>query len=107
MALVRVAREPRSPRPVCPRESLTHPCTSQQLYVVLDTDTPHALQPDGFSVHPLRHRRHPRHRRESPKALSAPLNSLGRVQIPIEDETAGCTDMRANAQGLLDAFATA
>jgi hypothetical protein len=29
-------------------------------------DTPQGLQPDGFSVHP------PSHRRESPKALSAP-----------------------------------
>ena len=59
------------------------------------SDTPRGLQPSGFSVHP------PSQRRESPKALSAPLNVLGRVQIAVQDEAAVGADMRAHGQTLV------
>ena len=46
-------------------------------------DAPHALQGDGFSVHP---RRQPR---ESPQALTAPVNGSCRIQIAVQHEAAG------------------
>ena len=58
-------------------------------------DTPHGLKPDGFSVH------RPRQRRDSPKALSAPLDISCRVLVAVQHETAVPTDMRANGQALL------
>src|SRR5260221_2361401 len=65
------------------------------------SDTPHGLQPDGFSV------QRPRHRRDSPKALSAPLDVSGRVLISIEDASTGGADVRAYGERLRDALATA
>src|SRR5258707_1996941 len=64
-------------------------------------DTPHGLQPGGFSVH------HPRQRRDSPKALSAPLDVSGRVLIAVQHQSAVCTDMGAHREALLDTLPTA
>src|SRR5260221_498972 len=64
-------------------------------------DTPHGLKPGGFSVH------HPRHRRDSPKALSAPLDVSGRVLIAVQDQSAVRTDMGAHREALLDTLPTA
>jgi protein-L-isoaspartate O-methyltransferase len=41
-------------------------------------DTPHGLKPGGFSVHC------PNHRRDSPKALPAPLHGSGGVLISVQ-----------------------
>src|SRR5260221_13041065 len=59
-------------------------------------DTPHGLKPGGFSVH------HPRQRRDSPKALSAPLDISGHVLIAVQYQSAGRTDMGAHPEALLD-----
>src|SRR5258708_31902276 len=66
-----------------------------------DTDTPHGLKPDGFSVHC------PRQRRDSPQALSAPLNVSGRILIAVHHQPTVGADMGPHAETLVDAFPTA
>src|SRR5260370_2153432 len=65
------------------------------------TDTPQGLKPYGFSVH------RPSHRRDSPKALSAPLNISGRVLIAVHHQSAVGADMGAHAKALLCALTAA
>src|SRR5215470_10868214 len=65
------------------------------------SDTPLALKGGGFSV------QRPSHRRDSPKALSAPLDVSGRILIPVEDESAVGADMRADGERFLHALPTA
>ena len=48
----------------------------------------------------------PRQRRDSPKALSAPLDVSGRVLISIEDESTVGADVRAYGERLREALAT-
>jgi putative transposase len=60
-----------------------------------------SLKGRGFSVPP---RRHPH---ESPKALPAPLDVLGRVQIAVQDQAAVRTDVGTHRQALVDALPTA
>ena len=69
--------------------------------IIQPPDTPHGLQPDGFSV------QRPRHRRDSPKALSAPVDVAGRVLLSIEDESTVGADGRAYGERLREALATA
>jgi hypothetical protein len=64
------------------------------------SDTPQGLKPHGFSVHP------PSHRRESPKALSKPVDVQRCVPIAVHNESTVRADVCANAQTLVDALAT-
>src|SRR5258707_9512252 len=64
-------------------------------------DTPHGLKPDGFSVH------RPSQRRDSPKALSAPLDVSGCVLIAVHNQPTVGADMGTHAEALVYAFPTA
>src|SRR5262249_32297443 len=55
-------------------------------------DTPHGLQPGGFSGRPRSYRR------ESPQALPAPWDSSGRVLVAVEHQPTGGTDRGTHAQ---------
>src|SRR5262245_61466296 len=58
------------------------------------TDTPLGLKPSGFSVHPRRHSH------ESPKALSAPEDILGRILIAVQHQSTVGAYVGAQAQRL-------
>src|SRR5262249_12915844 len=70
-----------------------HPCGSSH-----QSDTPRGLKPHGFSV------QRPSHRRDSPKALSAPLDVSRRVFIAVQDKAAVGADMGTHREHLLAAF---
>ena len=57
-----------------------------------DTDTPHGLEPGGFSV---QRRRHPR---DCLKALSAPEHGAGRVLVAVQAAGAVGTDVGAHTE---------
>ncbi len=57
-----------------------------------ETDTPHGLTPDGFSV------QRPGQRRDSPQALSAPVDVSRRVLIAVHHQSAGGADMGAHGE---------
>src|SRR5260370_18641997 len=65
------------------------------------SDTPHALKGGGFSVHC------PSQRRDSPKALSAPVNVSRRILIAVHNQPTVGADMGTHAETLLYAFPTA
>jgi hypothetical protein len=58
--------------------------------VVREVTCSPSLKGRGFSVH------RPRQRRDSPKALSAPLDISGRVLVAVQDQSAVRTDMGAH-----------
>src|SRR5258708_30889403 len=64
------------------------------------SDTPHALKGGGFSVHC------PSQRRDSPKALSAPLNVSRRILIAVHNQPTLGADMSTHAETLVYAFPT-
>src|SRR5260370_696080 len=64
-------------------------------------DTPPGLKPHGFSVH------RPHQRRDSPKALSAPLDVSRRVLVAVQNQPAVRTDVGAHRERLVDALPTA
>src|SRR5712691_4464617 len=66
-----------------------------------ETDTPHGLKPDGFSVHRVRQRQ------DSPQALSAPVNVSGRILIAVHNQPTVGADVGTHAETLVYAFPTA
>src|SRR5260370_16834638 len=86
------------------RHTLTgHSATPAQVWQpdAPHSDTPPGLKPHGFSVHC------PSHRRDSPKALSEPLDISGRVLIAVHNQSAVCADMGAHAKAFLYALPAA
>src|SRR5258708_11740655 len=68
--------------------------------VIPGSDPPHALKGGGFSVHC------PSQRRDSPKALSAPLNVSRRILIAVHNQPTVGADMGTHAETLVYAFPT-
>src|SRR5262249_58724542 len=108
-ATAQAATGRRSPAPSWP--TLTGPTSSlpRPLYLenedstvrCIGSDTPLALKGGGCSV------QRPSQRRDSPTALSAPVDGSGRMLLPVAEEAAGGADLRADGERVLHALPTA